>query len=407
MYEQPSLYPELQPGGYVYPPAPHRSGRRRAVAFAGVGALLAGGTALAVIGAQQSNVIAGAGSALQLPSATQPGTNGGSSGSSGGSGSDGSSGSSGGSGSTTGVTTSASTAQQVGVVDINTVLGYQHARAAGTGMVLTSSGEVLTNNHVVNGATSISVTVVSTGKTYTATLVGTDPSDDVAVIQLQNASGLQTAKLGDSGTVDVGETVTGVGNAGGVGGTSSAATGTVTALNQTITASDGTGQDAETLEGLIETNAQIVAGDSGGPLYDTAGKVVGMDTAASANQRATTVAYAIPINAALEIASQIESGTETSTIHIGNPGFLGVSVTDVSGSGAGISSVVAGGPAAKAGLAAGDVITAVDGTSIADAAALHTALVGKDPGQTVAVTWTDSSGQTHHSRITLATGPAD
>lgn len=407
MYEQPSRYPELQPGGHPARPAPpaprtpRRSGRRRAIAFAGVGALLTGGAALAVAGVQQSNVIAGAGSALQLPSATQPNTNGGSSGSSG---TDGGSGSS---GSTTGITTSASAAQQVGVVDINTVLGYQHARAAGTGMVITSSGEVLTNNHVVNGATSITVTVVATGRTYTATVVGTDPSDDVAVIRLKQASGLQTAKIGDSDTVDVGETVTGVGNAGGVGGTPSAATGTVTALDRTITASDGSGQDTETLDGLIETDAQIVAGDSGGPLYDSAGKVVGMDTAASANQRVTTVAYAIPINDALHIASQIESGPETSTIHLGNPGFLGVSVADVAGAGAGVSSVVAGGPAAAAGLAAGDVITAVDGASITDAAALHTALVGKDPGQTVSVTWTDAAGQTHHSRITLATGPAD
>jgi S1-C subfamily serine protease len=389
MYEQPVAYPDN--------PAPRRGVRRRVVAMVGVGALLAGGGLLTAALAQRDVVVTGSGSALALPSVNQPNSD-----DNGSSGSDGSTGN----GSTTSVTTSATVAQQVGVVDINTVLGYQSARAAGTGMILTSTGEVLTNNHVINGATSISVTVVSTGKTYPATVVGTDPTEDVAVIQLQNASGLQTANIGDSSTVDVGETVTGVGNAGGVGGTPSAASGTVEALNQSITASDESGQDAETLTGLIETNAQIVAGDSGGPLYDSSGKIVGMDTAASSNGRVTNVAYAIPINHALAIADQIETGTETSTIHIGNPGFLGVSVADTA-SGAAIASVVANGPAAKAGLAAGDVITAINGTKITSATSLHNALSGADPGQTITVTWTDSSGQTHHASVTLSTGPAD
>jgi S1-C subfamily serine protease len=419
MFEQPTQYPEGPASPVPTPPdapAPRRSGRRKVAALAAAGALLAGGgVLLGVQVSQGSTVVAGSGSAAQLPSTdsgngtgTVPGFGipgfGGSGGTgSGGSGSGGSG--SGGSGTTTGATTSATAAQQVGVVDINTVLSYQQARAAGTGMILTSTGEVLTNNHVVNGATSISVTVVSTGRTYTAAVVGTDPTDDVAVIQLQNASGLQTANLGNSGTVSVGNSVTGVGNAGGVGGTPSAAAGTVTAVDQTITASDGNGQDAETLHGLIQTNAAIQAGDSGGPLYDSSGHVIGMDTAASSSGISNT-AYAIPINNAVSIAQRIETGVETSTIHIGLPGFLGVSVADTS-SGAAISSVVTGGPAAKAGLAAGDVITAVDGTSIADAAALHTALAGKNPGQTVTLTWTDSLGQSQHSTVTLGTGPAD
>src|SRR5882757_5368163 len=205
-------------------------------------------------------------------------------------------------------TTSATTAQQVGVVDINTVLSYQGAEAAGTGMVLTSSGDVLTNNHVVEGATSIKVTIVSTGATYTAKVVGTDPTDDVAVIQLQNASGLQTAKIGDSSDVKAGDAVTAVGNAGGTGGTPSAAKGSVTATGQTLTASDENGSNVETLTGMIEINANVVAGDSGGPLYDADGNVIGMDTAASTSSPtyggaypggansgtgATTVAYAI------------------------------------------------------------------------------------------------------------------
>ena len=119
--------------------------------------------------------------------------------------------------------TTASAAQQVGIVEINTVLQYQDAQAAGTGMVLTSDGEILTNNHVVDGATSISVTISSTGATYAATVVGTDPTDDVAVLQLTDASGLQTAKL-STAAATVGDAVTGVGNAGGTG-TLTAATG--------------------------------------------------------------------------------------------------------------------------------------------------------------------------------------
>ena len=213
----------------------------------------------------------------------------------------------------------------VGVVDINTVIDYGAAEAAGTGIVLTSNGEILTNNHVIDGATSIKVTIVSTGKSYTATVVGDDPTDDVAVLQLSGASGLATAKLGDSSSVAVGNTVTAVGNAGGTGGTPSAATGTVTALNQSITATDEGGGNSENLTGMIEINADIQAGDSGGPLYSASGTVIGIDTAASSQSfNSTTTGFAIPINKALSIAKQIESGTETSTIHIGPTAFLGV-----------------------------------------------------------------------------------
>jgi S1-C subfamily serine protease len=314
--------------------------------------------------------------------------------------------------------TTATATQQVGIVDVNTVLKYQGAEAAGTGMILNSNGEVLTNNHVVDGATSISVTVVSTGKTYTATVVGTDPTDDVAVIQLQNASGLQTAKLGDSSTVSVGDAVTGVGNAGGTG-TLTQAPGTVEALNQSLTATDDNGQNAEQLTGMIESNAPIQAGDSGGPLYNSSGEVVGMDTAGNAASQSSTAtqAYSVPIDKALSIAKDIESGVDNSTIHQGYPGFLGVSIADSSAngfgnsassvSGAQIQSVVDGSPAAGAGLVAGDVITAVNGTTVGSATDLHNALANDKPGTKVTITWTDTSGQSHSASVTLATGPAD
>src|SRR6201999_3767091 len=136
----------------------------------------------------------------------------------------------------------------------------QEATAEGTGIVLTSNGEVLTNNHVVNGATAVSVTNIGNGKTYKATVVGYDESSDIAVLQLSGASGLTTATTGNSSTLNVGDKVVALGNAGGVGGTPSVAPGQVTALNQSISASDESAGTTENLTGMIETNANIQAG---------------------------------------------------------------------------------------------------------------------------------------------------
>src|SRR5947207_5305073 len=218
------------------------------------------------------------------------------------------------------------------LVDVVSTEGDQGATAAGTGIVLTSNGEVLTNNHVIRGATSIKVTDVGNGRTYTAKVVGYDASRDVAVIQLQNASGLTTANLGDSSGVQTGDAVTALGNAGGKGGTPSVATGAVTALNQSITASDeGSGANSEQLTGLIETNADIQPGDSGGALVNSFGQVVGMNTAASSGTQFQSQsgqpaeqAYAIPIDNAETIARQIEAGQGSSTVHIGATAFLGI-----------------------------------------------------------------------------------
>jgi S1-C subfamily serine protease len=307
---------------------------------------------------------------------------------------------------TSSTTTLATDDQQIGVVDIDTVLGYRNGEAAGTGMVLTSDGEILTNNHVVQGATTITVTVVSTGKSYSASIVGTDPTDDIAVLQLRDASGLRVADISDQAAT-VGEAVTAVGNAGGTGGTPSAVSGSVTALDQSITATDATGSNAERLTGLIETDADVQAGDSGGPLYDTAsGEIIGMDTAASSG--GNVVGYAIPISSALSIAGQIADGVDSATIHQGYPAFLGASVSPAAdANGAAIAGVIPGGPAESAGLAAGDVITAVGGTTVGSADDLTGALAGYEPGNTVSVTWTDTAGSSHTAHITLASGPAD
>ena len=231
------------------------------------------------------------------------------------------------------------------LVDVVSTLGDQGASAAGTGIVLTSNGTVLTNNHVIRGATSIKVTDVGNGRTYTAKVVGYDASKDVAVIQLQNASGLTTANLGDSSSVQAGDAVTALGNAGGKGGTPSVATGAVTALNQGITASDeGSGVNSEQLTGLIETNADIQPGDSGGALVNSFGQVIGMNTAASSGTQfqsesgqSAAQAYAIPIDNAETIAKQVEAGQGSSTVHIGATAFLGIE-TDGSNSGSGSGS---------------------------------------------------------------------
>jgi S1-C subfamily serine protease len=198
------------------------------------------------------------------------------------------------------------------VMNINTVIGKGRATAAGTGIVLSSSGQVLTNNHVINGATSIRATNAANGRTYQASVVGRDRDDDIAVLQLSGASALRTAKIGDSDAVAVGDQIAAVGNADGANVRPSVATGKVTALGRSISAHDELTGRVERLSGLIEVDANVRPGDSGGPLVNTAGEVVGVDTAASGNFRVQAsdggTGYAIPINSALTIARRITSG---------------------------------------------------------------------------------------------------
>jgi S1-C subfamily serine protease len=344
-----------------------------------------------------------------------------------------------------------------GLVDVTSTLGYQEATAKGTGIVLTSNGEILTNNHVINGATSVSVTDIGNSKTYKATVVGYDESKDIAVLQLSGASGLTVATTGDSSSVGVGDGVVGLGNAGGVGGTPSVASGAVTALNQSITASDEGSGTSEQLTGLIETNANIQAGDSGGPLVNAHGEIIGIDTAASSSYQfggsgsgsggsgdgsgfggfggsgssgssgssstgSTTQGFAIPINTALSIAKEIEGGQASSTVHIGATAFLGVEIASSSSgssssgsgsfggqqttSGVEIAGAQSGTPAAQAGLTQGDVITSLDGTTVTSGTDITNVLIGHHPGDKVSLGWTDAEGQTHSTTITLGTGPA-
>lgn len=294
------------------------------------------------------------------------------------------------------------------VVDITSRLSDGSGIAAGTGMVITSSGEVLTNNHVIRDGARITAQVNGAGTSYPVSVVGVDTVHDVALVQLQGASGLPTVTFADSSSVHIGDPITAVGNALGEGGPPVSSAGTVTALSETITVSDEMG-GSETLNNLIEMNAQILQGDSGGPLLSTAGKVVGMDTAAQVsgtrNDPASLAGYAIPSNDALSVIKQIRQGGG-GTVQPGNPALLGVAVAD-SGSARGVpvTGVQPGSPADQAGLSTGDVITAIDAQGVSTSTQLRDAIRAHKAGDQVRITWLDTGGRSHTAPIKLVAGP--
>ncbi len=305
------------------------------------------------------------------------------------------------------------------VVDITTLFqtGSGSGTAAGTGIIVTSTGEVLTNNHVVNGATRITVQIAGRAGSYSATVMGVDPTADVALIQVNGVSGLPTATLADSSTLQAGESVVAIGNAGGVGGAPSVTQGQIVALGQSITASDGS--SSEQLTGMIQSDATIAPGDSGGPLVNSAGQVVGMITAGQSASRsgATQVGFAIPTNDALAVVNQIRAGQASSLVILGQVGYLGVSVTDLTPTvasqlglnivpGVAVVGVISGSPADQSGIAQGAVITDVAGIPINSTADLGTVLHSYKPGDQVQVTWTDQASTSHTATISLTTGPA-
>ena len=297
------------------------------------------------------------------------------------------------------------------LVDMHVVLAGSGGQAEATGIVISSSGLVLTNNHVIDGASRLTATDVGNGRTYTAKVLGYAPTQDVALVQLQNASGLTTATLGSSSSVTVGTGIVGVGNAGGLDGTPSAAGGRVVALNRSITAEDTVMGTTRHLTGLIQTNAAIVPGDSGGAVVDASGKVIGMVTAASGTFTFNTQSqsFAVPIDDAMTTVSQIEHDQSSPTVHVGATGFLGVKLSTAavqSASGATVLGVLPGSPAAKAGIVKGDVITAVNGQTASSATGLTDLMTQYHPGDRVSVTWTDKAGKQHTTAVTLTTGPA-
>jgi S1-C subfamily serine protease len=288
------------------------------------------------------------------------------------------------------------------IVNIDTMLG--NGQAAGTGMIISPTGEILTNNHVVTGSTSVSVTVQGRAQSYSAHVVGVNVSQDVAVIQIdQNVSGLPTVTFADSSSVQVGDSVVAIGNALGRGGVPPANAGHVTALDQTITASEGR-QSSETLSGMIESDAVIYEGDSGGALVNSAGQVVGMITAGQAQgfrSAASDVGYAVSSNTAVKEANRLRAHEQASDLTYGQVGYLGVTVRDSDTGQALIVGVQSGSPAAGAGIAAGSVITSIGGTTVTSADSLGVAIKAHQPGDTVSIAWTTEAGAHRTANVTL------
>lgn len=407
----PAPWPQGRWGAAAGGPPPPAPPRRRGLALAFGGALIAGGVAGAVVMGtigNAANRTAGT-PAVTVPAPQQRVPSGGVYGNpfSGGTGSSGSSGSS-----STGAPSldAASIAAKVDPAIVDITSNLTGGTAEGTGMVITSGGQVLTNNHVVQGATFITAQVAGTGRKYTATVVGTDPADDVALLQLQGASNLRTVTVGDPSKVAAGDPILAIGNALGRGGTPAVAAGNVVAVGQTITATDDTGANAETLTNLIQVDANVLPGDSGGPLVDASGKVIGMDTAASSSGRGfrfrgtSAQGFAIPIDAAMSIVQQLRNGGGA-PMTTAQTSLLGVEVSDASSqgtTGALVVGIAPGTPAESAGLAPGDVIVTFGGRSITSPSTLTTAVRATKPGDRVQVAWLDQNGQQHSATVQLA-----
>jgi S1-C subfamily serine protease len=292
-----------------------------------------------------------------------------------------------------------------GVVLVKTDLALESASAAGTGIVLTKTGEILTNNHVIRGATTITVVVPATNRRYTASVMGYDIADDIALIKADGATNLATATRGNSANLKLGALTTAVGNANG-GGKLVITKGRITALKKTIAVQDDNG-DVHQLAGLIETSARLVPGDSGGPLLDVKGRVIGVDAAGSPTFEFDTKApgYAIPINKAWSIVTQIRTGVATTLVHIGKTAFIGLLVQAGPNGSLVVQEVVPGAPAEQAGLVKGDTITSIDGVPVTTFDNVRDALFPHQPGDSIAVGYTDTLGNQTSTTVVLASGP--
>jgi S1-C subfamily serine protease len=337
-----------------------------------------------------------------------------------------------------------------GVVDVSSDLQYLEETAEGTGIVINAAaGLVLTNNHVIDGATSVTVTPVQSGRGYRATVLGYDRSQDVALIQVRGVPGLRAVPIGNSSHVTAGMAVLAIGNEAGQGGSPTVAPGVISSLDRTVEASDRSSGLSEILRGMLQTSADIRPGDSGGPLANAAGQVIGIDTAAGGSGLAAHVGYAIPINRALSIANRIAAGRASPAVHVGLPAFLGVLVpgsgstnpvqqasqeqqrtgnvssssrncitsdmgsysaipaeTAPARSGALVDGVLCGTAAAAAGISAGDVITGLDGRAVTSPGSLTALLGGYRPGSQALLAWVSPDGVGHTAWVTLNAGPA-
>ena len=350
-----------------------------------------------------------------------------------------------------------------GIVDVASNLQDLQETARGTGFVIhAAAGLILTNNHVIDQATGVTVTLVTSDRSYPARVLGYDAADDIALLQVRGATGLEAVRTGDSAAAVAGMPVLAIGNEAGQGGSPTVAPGVISGLGRTIVASDQSSGLHETLFGMLQTSADIRPGDSGGPLADAAGRVIGIDTAAGGST--VYSGYAIPIDQALPIARQIaagraggtgktgtgKSGTgKSSTVHIGLPAFLGVLLPDSTQQRprpAGAPGAAAGrrgerprqrlrhreppgragrgrrrpGPArwstgcsagrwpARPGSAPGTSSPRWGGTSVSSPGSLTALLRRYHPGSTVPLAWTGPDGSPHTAVVTLAAcRPAD
>lgn len=273
--------------------------------------------------------------------------------------------------------------------------------AVGSGIILSPDGYVLTNNHVVNGVGNGAKIQVTTpdGKTYPATVKGSSPSYDIAVIKLDGASGLTPATIGDSGSLQVGQQVVAVGSPENLSNT--VTSGIVSALSRTVTAGDQQGGSVTVYNGL-QTDTPINPGNSGGPLVNLQGQVIAVnsavDTGQSRGPQAFGLGFAIPINTAKRIANELMQDGQATKPILGVSGSLASS--DESVNGATVRSVQAGGPAADAGIANGDTITKIGNASISNYADLMAQILTHAPGETIPVT-VSSGGQTKTVQVTL------
>jgi len=289
-----------------------------------------------------------------------------------------------------------------GVVDITVTtsnpsgggLGNQQATAEGSGFVIDTSGDIVTNQHVVSGEKSITVRFPS-GKAVKGTLVGSDESTDIAVVKVDvDSSLLHPLTLGSSSSLQVGQEVAAIGSPFGLPGTMTS--GIISALDRTITA-----PNQFSISGAIQTDAPINHGNSGGPLLNSSGEVIGVNAQIESDSGGNDgVGFAIPIDAVKSVANTLIAGGTV------QHAYLGVQIGDApNGGGAQIGSVKSDSPASKAGLKAGDVVTAIDGRTVESADDLTAKMNTYKPGDKVTVTFT-RNGTSQKVVVTLAARPS-
>lgn len=366
--------PAPQPGWW-------NSRRKAAAAGTALALVLAGGVAGGAAGA----LIAGNHTTYASPTAVQPASN----------------------KDATGI---AAIAQAVQPSVVSITVTTEEGQEGGSGEILRSDGTILTNNHVVASAAQGGQIAVkfSDGKKTTATVVGTDPTTDLAVIKAQGVSGLKPVTLGNSDQLKVGDQVVAIGSPLGLDG--SVTSGIVSALHRTLNEGNdqqqpGSGQRQQqsgaTIGDAIQTDAAINPGNSGGALVNSSGQVIGINTAiatgGSGSEGNIGIGFAIPINTAKQVSDQLIKGGKATHA------FLGVTLSDATGNqqGALIASVQSGTPAAKAGLKEGDIVTQVDGKAVDGADTLSAAIRGHQPGDSVPLTYV-RNGQKHTVTVSLS-----